>query len=193
MPDTRRGTHPQGGEPFQIAPYDPACPAVFAIRGECLRAALGDAAPSIGHIGPTSVPGLTAKLVIDIQISVASLEPADPFLDPLTGMGLVHRADNAERTKRYFREPPGRPRTHVHVRQLGSFSRRFPLLFRDPPTPGPSTPAGSPATPTPEPGRRERMRKARDSARGLPENSEGGAGVVQSTWRGLDDTKAPGL
>ena len=34
-----------------------------------------------------------------------------------TTSGYVYRADNPERTKRYFREPPGRPRTHVHVRR----------------------------------------------------------------------------
>ncbi|GLY71729.1 hypothetical protein Atai01_83480 [Amycolatopsis taiwanensis] len=77
------------------------------------------------------MPGLAAKPVIDIQISVASLEATDAFLGPLTDMGLVYRADNPERTKRYFREPPGQRRTHVHVRQLGSFSQQFPLLFRD--------------------------------------------------------------
>jgi GrpB-like predicted nucleotidyltransferase (UPF0157 family) len=43
----------------------------------------------------------------------------------------VYRADNTERTKRYFREPPGTPRTHIHVRRAGSFSEQFPLLFRD--------------------------------------------------------------
>ncbi|WP_216822270.1 GrpB family protein [Streptomyces aureus] len=96
-----------------------------------LRTALGDAAARIDHIGSTSVPGLAAKPVIDIQISVMSLEPTDSFLGPLTGMGFVYREDNPERTKRYFREPPGQPRTHVHVRQLGSFSQQFPLLFRD--------------------------------------------------------------
>ena len=32
---------------------------------------------------------------------------------------------------RYFREPPGEPRTHIHVRRAGSFSEQFPLLFRD--------------------------------------------------------------
>jgi GrpB-like predicted nucleotidyltransferase (UPF0157 family) len=43
----------------------------------------------------------------------------------------VYRADNPERTKRYFREPPGRRRTHVHVRRAGSFSEQWSLLFRD--------------------------------------------------------------
>lgn len=50
---------------------------------------------------------------------------------PLEGLGYVYRADNPERTKRYFREPPGTPRTHIHVRKLGSFSQQFPLLLRD--------------------------------------------------------------
>ncbi|MGA4863645.1 GrpB family protein [Streptomyces lavendulocolor] len=119
------------GEPVEIMPYDPAWPGVFAKWGVGLRAALGDAAVRIDHIGSTSVPGLAAKPVIDIQISVPSLEPTDEFLVPLTGMGFVYRADNPERTKRYFREPPGQQRTHVHVRQLGTFSQQFPLLFRD--------------------------------------------------------------
>jgi len=46
-------------------------------------------------------------------------------------LGYVYRADNPERTKRYFREPPGRRRTHVHVRRAGSFSEQWALLFRD--------------------------------------------------------------
>lgn len=104
---------------------------MFARLGVSLRAALGDAATRIDHIGSTSASGLAAKPVIDLQISVASLEPTDAFLEPLTGMGFVYRADNPERTKRYFREPPGQSRTHVHVRQLGSFSEQFSLLFRD--------------------------------------------------------------
>ncbi|MFE7332165.1 GrpB family protein [Streptomyces sp. NPDC057565] len=118
-------------EPIEIVTYDPAWPAMFARTGAGMREALGDAAARIDHIGSTSVPGLVAKPVIDIQISVASLEPTDRFVVPLTGMGFVYRADNPERTKRYFREPPGQRRTHLHVRQLGSFSQQFPLLFRD--------------------------------------------------------------
>jgi GrpB protein len=43
----------------------------------------------------------------------------------------VHRADNPELTKRYFRERPGERRTHIHVRRAGSFSEQFALLFRE--------------------------------------------------------------
>ena len=116
---------------IHIADPDPGWPARFAGLAAPLRAALGAVALRIDHIGSTAVPGLAAKPVIDLQISVAALDPLDPFRDPLTGLGYVHRADNPERTKRYFREPPGTARTHVHVRRAGSFSEQFPLLFRD--------------------------------------------------------------
>jgi GrpB-like predicted nucleotidyltransferase (UPF0157 family) len=77
------------------------------------------------------VPGLAAKPIIDIQISVADLEPLAAYRQPLERLGYVYRADNPERTKRYFREPPGRRRTHLHVRRAGSFSEQWALLFRD--------------------------------------------------------------
>ena len=115
----------------RIAAYDPAWASRFAELGIRLRAALGGAAIRIDHVGSTSVPGLAAKPVIDIQVSVARLEPAGPFAEPLAGLGFIYRADNPERTKRYFREPPGGARTHVHVRRSGSFSEQFALLFRD--------------------------------------------------------------
>ncbi|HYN98012.1 MAG TPA: GrpB family protein [Pilimelia sp.] len=120
-----------GPREVRIADYDPGWPARFAALGAAVRDALGDVALRIDHIGSTSVPGLAAKPVIDIQVSVARLEPVDPFRDPLVGLGLAYRAANPERTKRYFREAPGQPRTHLHVRRAGSFSEQFPLLFRD--------------------------------------------------------------
>lgn len=119
------------GDPVEIVDYDPAWPAQFATLGGVLREVLGDAAARIDHIGSTSVPGLAAKPVIDVQISVRSFEPLDAFKAPLEGIGLVHRADNPELTKRYFREAPGSRRTHVHVREAGTFSQQLPLLFRD--------------------------------------------------------------
>jgi GrpB-like predicted nucleotidyltransferase (UPF0157 family) len=115
----------------EIVDYEPAWVVDFADLGATLRKALGDVAVRIDHIGSTAVPGLAAKPVIDLQISVWSLEPVDAFREPLQGLGYVYRADNPERTKRYLREPPGHRRTHIHVRQLGSFSQQFPLLFRD--------------------------------------------------------------
>ena len=111
--------------------YDPAWPERFVELGRALRGGLGEVALRIDHIGSTAVPGLAAKPIIDIQVSVAAFEPLEAFRVPLERLGYVYRADNSERTKRYFREPLGRRRTHVHVRRAGSFSEQWALLFRD--------------------------------------------------------------
>lgn len=114
-----------------ILPYDPEWPQLFSELGAALRGALGSVAQRIDHIGSTSVPGLQAKPIVDVQISVASFEPLDAFRVPLESIGLVYRADNPDLSKRYFRESPGMRRMHVHVRCAGSFSEQLALLFRD--------------------------------------------------------------
>ncbi|SEH00136.1 GrpB domain, predicted nucleotidyltransferase, UPF0157 family [Nonomuraea solani] len=113
-----------------IADYDDAWPGLFARLGAELRALLGDEADRIDHIGSTSIPGLAAKPIIDVQISVPSLDHPG-FVAALTEAGFVYRSGNPELTKRYFRERPGARRTHIHVRGTGSFSEQFALLFRD--------------------------------------------------------------
>jgi GrpB-like predicted nucleotidyltransferase (UPF0157 family) len=128
---SQRRSQASGPHPVEIVAYDPSWPARFAELGRELRAGLGEVALRIDHIGSTAVPGLAAKPVIDIQISVADLEPLATYRQSLERLGYVYRADNLERTKRYFREPPGRRRTHVHVRRAGSFSEQWALLFRD--------------------------------------------------------------
>jgi GrpB-like predicted nucleotidyltransferase (UPF0157 family) len=115
----------------EICPYDPAWPNLFAALGVRVRDALGSVALRIDHIGSTAVPGLAAKPIIDVQVSVAALDPVDAYRVPLEGLGLVFRPENTERTKRYFREAPGTRRTHLHVRRAGSWAEQFALLFRD--------------------------------------------------------------
>ncbi len=118
-------------DPIVIVPYDPAWPQRFAQLAQEMRSALGEVALRIDHIGSTAIPQLAAKPIIDIQIAVADFEPLDAFRGPLERLGYVFRPDNPERTKRYFREPPGQPRTHIHVRRAGSFDQQLALLFRD--------------------------------------------------------------
>lgn len=114
-----------------VVAYDPAWPTRFLDLGRRLRDELGEVALRIDHIGSTAVPGLAAKPIIDVQISVAALEPVDAYRGPLGRAGFVHEVGNPDRTKRYFREQPGARRTHVHVRPGGSFSEQFALLFRE--------------------------------------------------------------
>lgn len=122
---------PSAADPIRIVRYDPSWPVLFRQIAAPMREALGPVSLRIDHIGSTAVPGLAAKPVIDIQISVASFDPITAFRDPLERLGYVFRAENPERTKRYFRESPGTRRTHIHVRVKGSWNEQFALLFRD--------------------------------------------------------------
>ena len=115
----------------EIVPYDPIWPTHFKQLGRELRSALERTALRIDHIGSTAVPGLAAKPIIDVQISVTAFEPLDAYRLPLERLGYDFRAENPERTKRYFREAPGTPRRHIHVRRAGSWAEQFALLFRD--------------------------------------------------------------
>jgi len=116
---------------WRIAEYNPKWKELFLETGRRLREVLGDAAIRIDHVGSTSIPGMPAKPIIDIQISVADLEPVNVYKDQIESLGFVFRPDNLDKTKRYFREQPGQRRTHIHVRRLGSFSEQLTLLFRD--------------------------------------------------------------
>jgi GrpB-like predicted nucleotidyltransferase (UPF0157 family) len=118
-------------EPIEIHPWSPDWAAEFRGRATALRAALGERAARIDHIGSTSVTGLAAKPIVDIQVSVAEFEPFEPLCAAMEAAGYVWRDSNPELTKRYFRERPGEKRCHVHVRRAGSWHEQWALLFRD--------------------------------------------------------------
>jgi GrpB-like predicted nucleotidyltransferase (UPF0157 family) len=126
----------------QIVPYQADWPAEFQMLAASLRATLGDLALRIDHIGSTSVPGLAAKDVIDIQISVAALDQrvvaAIQSVGYKQGEGSWndHRppgfgGPDSEWEKLFFQPPPEQRRTNTHVRVLGRANQRYPLLFRD--------------------------------------------------------------
>src|ERR1700687_4353624 len=70
---TRRQTRmPVHEHKLEIVPYDPRWPGEFEAEAIRLRTALGSLALRIDHNGSTSVPGLGAKPIIDIQVSVAA-------------------------------------------------------------------------------------------------------------------------
>ena len=100
--------------------YDPAWPKLFVELGKDLRVELGKSAIRIDHIGSTAIPGLDAKPIIDIQISIDSFEPLDGYRLPLEKLGYIFRDGNPDLSKRYFRQASGQRPIHIHVRRLGS-------------------------------------------------------------------------
>jgi GrpB-like predicted nucleotidyltransferase (UPF0157 family) len=84
-------------DPIRVMAYDAQWPTLFIEQSETMRAALGEVALRIDHIGSTAVPGLAAKPIIDIQISVAAFDPLEAFRTPLERSGYVFRATTRSR------------------------------------------------------------------------------------------------
>lgn len=120
-----------------VVPYDPAWPRQFEALNAVLMGALGSVALAIEHVGSTSVPGLAAKPVLDIDIVVAddaALRRATPLLEAL---GYEHRGELGIPGRHAFRHilKPGAetsaPAHHLYCCIAGSLSLRNHLLFRE--------------------------------------------------------------
>lgn len=130
---------------IEIVEYQPRWVEEFTRIGAALRRELGAWARSIHHIGSTSVPGLAAKDLIDVQVSVAQLEISDEIRSAFDAAGFPIPPDAPNRdhvpsglddspdnwAKAMARQRPGKRRVNVHVRAVGRPNQRYPLLFRD--------------------------------------------------------------
>jgi GrpB-like predicted nucleotidyltransferase (UPF0157 family) len=118
------------GDPHEISEYDPAWAVIFARWRSQIAAALGASATRIDHVGSTAVPGLAAKPVIDIMISVPDTGDEPSYLPACISTGLVLRA--REEGHLLLWPPPASPReVHVHICNSGGHWGRDELLFRD--------------------------------------------------------------
>lgn len=121
-------------------PHDYAWKGRFAEIAAGIRSVVDDTC-AIHHIGSTSVAGLGAKNVIDIQLSIPAYD--ERIIMPLQKLGFTFRHDvhtdhrppgrhdipEAELAKWYFSMKE--PKVHLHVRKFGTFNQRYPLLCRD--------------------------------------------------------------
>lgn len=143
----RQGRRSGREGPARLVPHDPTwAPQAARLAARIARAA-GPVGAGVDHVGSTSVPGLAAKPVLDLQLGVRGLaddaaraalverlceagfpgdgawqqdEPQDDEPDPRRWRKLYHRTAD-----------PGSLPVHLHVREAGSPGWRLALLTRD--------------------------------------------------------------
>lgn len=110
-----------------IAEPDPTWPARYAAEAGKIKAALPDKARRIEHIGSTAVPGLAAKPIVDILVTVADAEDEVAYVPALERAGYLMRV--REPGHRMLRTPAGD--VHVHVLADEDPAAQAYLTFRD--------------------------------------------------------------
>ena len=99
---------------IQLAEYDPLWPVLFSREAARIRAALGKVAIKVEHVGSTSVPGLAAKPVIDIVLTVPDSSDEAAFVPALEAAGYVLRIrEPAWFEHRLFKGPDTNVQVHV--------------------------------------------------------------------------------
>ncbi len=115
-----------------VVPYDDGWPCAFQREAALLSGAFGDELIAIHHIGSTSVPGLSAKPVIDIMPVVRDVERVDTLTPALERLGYQPWGENGIPGRRYFTKGGDLHRTHnMHVYELSNPEVERHLAFRD--------------------------------------------------------------
>ena len=113
-----------------IEVYDPDWPRRFTVLAERILGALGDRALSIEHVGSTSVPGLAAKPIIDVNLVVADSSDEVDYVPALEAAGFVLRVREPwwyEHRCLVFADP----RCNLHVFSPGCAEAARHRIFRD--------------------------------------------------------------
>lgn len=153
MPDLVPGTHPlwraydrptdeeieaarvgtfapvPGGHVEVVAP-DPTWPARYDEVAALVRSALGERVLDLVHVGSTSVPGLWAKPVIDMDLTVADSGDEPAYLPELEAAGFVLRVREPEwEQHRCLRLES--PHSNLHVFSPGAMEPQRHRAFRE--------------------------------------------------------------
>ena len=142
-----RGPEPEFLVPPEAAPLvflsepDEEWAAQYAVEEILIRAALGPVLQTVDHVGSTAVPGLPAKPVLDILLTVEDPALESAYVAPLEAAGYtLHHREPHWHEHRLFKKgtphfsedrPTDQPRVNLHVFRHGCEEVRRMLAFRD--------------------------------------------------------------
>jgi GrpB-like predicted nucleotidyltransferase (UPF0157 family) len=117
-----------------LSPYDPAWPQKFELERRFVAGCFEQPPVAIEHVGSTSIPGLTAKPIIDILVLVDDLAEGRRAVAALEAGGYSFWRDNPDKTKLFLVKglpPTAAQRTHhLHIHADAAELARH-LAFRD--------------------------------------------------------------
>ena len=118
---------------IRVVPYDDSWPDQYEQESIRIKGVFGKEIVNIHHIGSTSIPGMSAKPIIDLLVEVVDIKKIDEYNKEMIALGYEPRGELGILGRRYFsREEPKDVRTHhVHVYQSDNIELERHLAFRD--------------------------------------------------------------
>ncbi len=120
-------------EKVEIAAYDESWVVAFMKEREMLNSAIGEyVTGSIEHVGSTSVPGLAAKPIVDIQVGVAGLDESRPAFGSLEAIGYSYYDSVCSHVMHFFdKRAPGKQPYNLQLIPYHSDCWKMRIAFRD--------------------------------------------------------------
>ncbi len=118
-----------------IVDYDPNWPQMYEQEKARIQDAIGEYLIDIQHVGSTSIPGLSAKPIIDIMPIIRDIALIPYCVQPLESLDYAYFGENGISGRHYFRKPAditSQPHTyHLHIVDKGHDQWAMMLLFRE--------------------------------------------------------------
>jgi GrpB-like predicted nucleotidyltransferase (UPF0157 family) len=115
---------------INLEPYNPQWPSLYTRLEAQIRDALGTKVLAIAHVGSTSVPGLSAKPIIDVVLAVPDSADESAYVPPLERLGYGLRIREPDWFEHRMLKPPAIDgNVHVFSRACAEIDRM--LAFRD--------------------------------------------------------------
>ena len=122
---------PRSRTPLVVVDYVEAWPTQFEEIARPVRGALRDLRAQVEHVGSTSVPGLAAKPVIDVDVVVPSADSVPAAVERLRALGYTYQGDKGITGREAFMWPPGTRAHHLYVVVAASRPHADHIEFRD--------------------------------------------------------------
>lgn len=118
-------------QPVQVVEYNPIWVSVFEKIRDFVTPVVADIVVAIEHVGSTSVPGLSAKPIVDLDVVVSSQEEVLIAIERLVSIGYIHQGDLGISGRESFAQPDSLPAHNLYVCEANNAELKRHILFRD--------------------------------------------------------------
>jgi len=122
---------PSEDDAVRVVEYDANWPLRFQALEARVHSVLGARVARVEHIGSTSVPGLAAKPILDVDVVVRTAADLEPSIRLLEKAGYLHEGDLGVPGREALRCPAGSERHHLYLLVEGSRELQRHVAFRE--------------------------------------------------------------